>query len=257
MNAASHPIGRWKLLIAYDGRPYQGWQSQPGGNTIQDHLEKVLQTISRQKVSVHGSGRTDAGVHADGQVAHFDAAVSPGLGPDSWRKALNSLLPPEIRVLSCEKCVNDFHARFSAREKTYHYLIHNHEILPPRMAGLAWKVDRPLAIEALVERARVFLGTHDFSGFSCNRGKSSPKPATTIRTITEFKVLRSGTHSIIVVATGNGFLYKMVRCLVGALIDSAQKGASPKALEQVLHHGRRDIPTCAPPDGLYLKRVVY
>ena len=130
---------RFALTIAYDGRPFEGWQSQRGGNTVQDHLLTALQQIDPEIAQVHGSGRTDSGVSADGQVAHFDSSADSTLDAEAWQRALNTKLPPTIRVMECAEVPADFHARFSATAKHYRYRVSTRPVLPPLDAGLAWR----------------------------------------------------------------------------------------------------------------------
>jgi len=181
---------RLKLIVAYDGGFFAGWQSQSHGNTIQDHLELALSQIARSAARVHGAGRTDAGVHALAQCAHVDLAEKR-LSPDQWTAALNALLPPQIRVLKCRYVTDRFHARYSAKGKIYRYCIWSGAVLPPLEVGRAWHIAASLDDEILRSSANVFLGTHDFSGFAANRGK----PATnTVRTIRSVRVRRSGAR---------------------------------------------------------------
>ena len=135
---------RLKLTIAYDGRPFNGWQAQACGNTVQDHLHKALEQTAKQPVKLQGSGRTDTGVHALAQVAHFDAPEDISMNPFNWVPALNTKLPATIRVMSCEETDDDFHARFSAKGKIYHYDIATDPVLPPLKAGLAWHLPKLL-----------------------------------------------------------------------------------------------------------------
>src|SRR5690606_34164637 len=138
MEAAPRTIRRFRLDLAYDGRPYTGWQSQPGGGAVQDAVERVLSAICPAVVSVQASGRTDAGVSATGQVAHFDTPADWRMDGGAWMRALNTKLPPTVRAMRCLEVPPSFHARFSAIEKTYEYAIATGEVLPPLRHGLAW-----------------------------------------------------------------------------------------------------------------------
>src|SRR6476469_1002636 len=160
---------RLKLIVAYDGAPFSGWQSQPNGNGIQDHVENVLEKICGERVRVHGAGRTDAGVHALAQVAHADVPAGR-YAPDRWVKALNGLLPPTIRIMRCRFVSGAFHARFSAQGKIYRYRIWNAEVAPPLENGRAWHIREPLEISRMVEAAQLFVGRHDYRAFAANRG---------------------------------------------------------------------------------------
>src|SRR5438046_7539770 len=161
---------RLKLIIAYNGVPFAGWQSQSHRNGIQDHLERAFERIGGKRVRVHGAGRTDAGVHALAQCAHVDLAED-GLSTARWREALNALLPPAIRVLHCRYVSQNFHARLSAKGKSYRYRIWTASVLPPFEYGRAWHVPRPLDLELLKKVAKLFVGTHDFSAVAANRGR--------------------------------------------------------------------------------------
>jgi tRNA pseudouridine38-40 synthase len=245
---------RLKLTLAYDGAGFRGWQSQPGGGSVQDILQEAMTRLAGGKrVSVQGSGRTDAGVHALGQVAHAEVPAERG-APRFWLRALNATLPPGIRVLACGRAEDSFHARYSASGKTYDYLLWAGEILPPHWAGRAWRL-HPLPDPALLRRsARILRGRHDFRGFSANRGKPVEDATRHLRTVT----VRQEGPVIRLRLEGDGFLYKMVRMLVAAMVRVAQGRASLEDLENRLH-GRetgfqREV---APPDGLYLVRVAY
>src|SRR6266446_1183337 len=197
---------RLKLIVAYEGSQFAGWQSQSHRNTIQDHIERAFERVGGKRVRVHGAGRTDAGVHALAQCAHVDLANN-NLSAVRWTSALNSLLPPAIRVLRCRYVPKHFHARFSAKGKIYRYRIWSAAVLPPLEFGRAWHVAARLDFEVLKAGANCFLGTHDFAGFAASRGKP---PKTTVRTINSVRVRRSGPR-VTVEFDGDGFLYKMVR----------------------------------------------
>lgn len=244
---------RLKLLLAYDGRLFRGWQSQAGRDGVQDRLEQAFVRVGGQRVVVHGSGRTDAGVHALGQVAHAD--VPRGFLPAAkWHAALNANLPPEIRVLRCTRAAADFHARFQARGKTYLYRIHVGPIFPPLEIGRAWHVPGPLDLEVLRACAGKLTGTHDFAGFAANRGHP---PTSTVRTLHEIHLATRGPL-LTLRFTGNGFLYKMVRLLTGTLIRCALGRMEPSHLDTLLvSKGQPKTHFQAPAEGLYLVRVLY
>ena len=244
---------RLKLLVAYDGRPFRGWQSQAGGDAVQDRLEQAFMRVGGQRIVVHGSGRTDAGVHALGQVAHAD--VPRGfLPPAKWHAALNANLPPEIRVLRCTRAAADFHARFQARGKTYLYRIHVGPVFPPLEIGRAWHVPGLLDLGGLRACAARLTGTHDFAGFAANRGHA---PTSTVRTLREIRLTARGPR-LTLRFTGDGFLYKMVRLLTGTLIRCAQGRMKPAYLDTLLAGGGSPKTHFqAPAEGLYLARVLY
>jgi tRNA pseudouridine38-40 synthase len=246
---------RLRFVVAYDGAPFAGWQSQASGNTVQDRLEQAFATISRQAVRVHGAGRTDAGVHALAQSAHLDLP-SAEIPAWQWIEALNGSLPSAIRVISCRYISSKFHARFSAKGKVYRYRIWNAAVLPPFESGRAWHVHSPLDFTAMSEEAKVFVGTHDFAAFAANRGRNEES---TVRTIDSVRIRRSGRCCTIEVS-GEGFLYKMVRLMVGALVRHGRGQSAPgeiaaRLLFPARFHARGRL--VAPADGLYLVRVRY
>jgi len=244
---------RLKLIFAYDGAPFAGWQSQSHRNTVQDHLERAFERVTGGAVRVHGAGRTDAGVHALAQCAHVDVS-NKFLPADRWIKALNALLPPAIRVLRCRYVSNDFHARLSAKGKIYRYRIWNTAVLPPFEYRLAWHVARPLDLKVMKSAAKYFVGTHDFAGFAANRGKPEPS---TVRTINSVRVRKRGA-CVTIEFDGDGFLYKMVRLMVGALVKCA---LGKMHVEDITVRLKSSEPSCArfaaPAEGLFLVRVRY
>jgi len=243
---------RLKLVIAYDGASFVGWQSQRGGRAVQDFLEAVFQKITGQRVVVHGSGRTDSGVHALGQVAHVDVP-DDSLGPQEWLRALNASLPPAIRVLTARRASPDFHARFDAKGKVYRYMIRNAPVLPPHEAGRVWHFPQELDLSLMEQTAKIFVGRHDFAAFAANRAEAVQD---TQRTIRKLSVQRRGTL-ISLTVEGEGFLYKMVRMLTGAMVRAAQGRAEVADLRERLKAGTPKWNFVAPAGGLYLVRVIY
>jgi len=244
---------RLRFILAYDGAPFAGWQSQSHGNTIQDHLERAFKQIAGERVRVHGVGRTDAGVHALAQCAHVDIA-NKFLPPARWTGALNALLPPAIRVMRCQSVSTDFHARLSAKGKIYRYRIWSAPVLPPFEYHRAWHVPPPLDLKVLKKAAKDFVGTHDFVGFAANRGKPEES---TIRTIYSVRVRQKGT-CVTIEFEGNGFLYKMVRLMVGSLVKCALGKMSIDDITTRLNSGANGAARfAAPAEGLYLIRVRY
>jgi len=242
-----------KLIVAYDGAPFAGWQSQSHRNTVQDHLERAVERVTGEAVRVHGAGRTDAGVHAFAQSAHVDLS-NKFLPADDWIKALNALLPSAIRVLRCRYVSKDFHARLSARGKIYRYKIWNAPVLPPLEFNRAWHVARPLDVKVLETAVKYFVGTHDFVGFAANRGKSEPN---TIRTINSVRPRQKGP-CVTIEFDGDGFLYKMVRLMVGTLVKCALGKMQSEEITSRLHSGKvGSARFAAPAEGLYLVRVRY
>ena len=260
---------RLKLIIAYDGTPFAGWQSQSHRNTIQDHVERAFERVLGKAARVHGAGRTDAGVHALAQCAHVDLP-DERLSAARWSEALNALLPPTIRVLRCQYVSNDFHAQLSAKGKIYRYRIWLSSVLPPFEYGRAWHIPRPVDLTILRRAARQFVGTHDFAGFAANRGKSGRRGDTdssrrtvgeqeksTIRTIYSVRV-RKRDPCVTIEFDGDGFLYKMVRLIVGALVKSAFGKVRIEDVAARLNSGQVSAPRfAAPAEGLFLVRVRY
>jgi tRNA pseudouridine38-40 synthase len=248
----SDGIQRWKCVVAYDGTSYRGWQSQTGKDAIQDVLEARLATMFGRVVRVHGSGRTDAGVHALGQVFHFDALWSHG--SDRLLSALRVGLPPSLQVRSAEPVGPGFHARFSAIGKRYRYHLHVGGFADPFHHAYRWSLPRPLDLDALRAGASVLVGRHDFRAFSAFNGEEKND---TVRTL---RVLRVDGEApeLSVVAEADGFLYKMVRSLVGALVFVGSGRLTPDDLTQILSKRERThrIET-APPQGLFLEEVFY
>ena len=167
---------RFKITLAYDGRPYDGWQSQSSGTGVQDHLQAAAAAIAKQPVQVHGAGRTDAGVHAYGQVAHFDAPEGNSMDAKEWQNALHTKLPNTIRVVGSEEVSGDFHCRYSAKRKTYRYEIDTLKIHSPLRVGLAWNVFYPLDASVLRGAVELFQGERDFANLSAKRKNGKPAP---------------------------------------------------------------------------------
>jgi len=239
---------RLRLLIAYEGSGFRGWQSQAGGGTVQDCLEAAFAKICGQRVVVHGAGRTDAGVHALAQCAHVD--VTREL---DWLTAINGNLPRKIRIVRCSRARGDFHARFSAKGKIYTYRISNAAVLSPFELHRAWHLPGPLDLDAMTQAARSFEGEHDFKSFGANRGQ---KEGDTRRTIYSVVIRKKGTV-ITLRYHGNGFMYKMVRLMTGALAKIGQGRAPVESIATYLKEGAAKCTYAAPADGLYLTRVIY
>jgi tRNA pseudouridine38-40 synthase len=253
---------RLKLTLAYDGRPWKGWQSQVAGETVQDQLEATLRDLTGNPASVHGSGRTDAGAHARGQVAHVDVPDTMQLRPDAWVRALNVRLPHSIRILIVEEVPPEFHARFSATGKIYEYRIWRAAVLSPFEDGRAWHLYGSLDMNLLREGTTLLCGTHNFARLSANRGDITEEERREngeglTRTISRIDVHEEG-DVLRLVFEGDGFLYKMVRMMVGSLIHAA-RGREPLSWLRDLAQnpaGKKTNQT-APADGLYLTRVIY
>ena len=244
---------RLKLTVAYDGAAFAGWQSQAHRNTVQDELERAFQKISGQRVRVHGAGRTDAGVHALAQCAHVDLP-DKRLSTERWRNALNAVLPAAVRILRCQYMSQKFHARFSGTGKLYRYRIWASPILPPLELGRAWHISLPLDMELLKAAGQKFRGTHDFASFAANRGEKEDDATRTIRSV---RIRRSGPRLTIDIA-GDGFLYKMVRLIVGAMTHVALGKMDLSEIGARLKSGQTDGSRfVAPAEGLYLVKIWY
>lgn len=250
---------RLKLTIAYDGRPFGGWQSQPNSTTVQDLITAALLEVGKEPIKLHGSGRTDTGVHAEAQIAHFDTPEGLNMNPFNWVPALNTKLPPTIRIMDCEEAAPDFHSRFSAKEKTYVYDLCLAPILHPHMHGRAWHLPRQLDPQTLEEALSHYVGEHCFKAFAANRGTET-EDTDYKRTITRSE-LTTTSDGYRIFYTGNGFLYKMVRLLTGAAVQAAQGRLRLDdhltLLDQPSNLPNGKSPFCAPPDGLTLLEVKY
>jgi tRNA pseudouridine38-40 synthase len=244
---------RLRLLIAYDGGAFKGWQSQPCKNTVQDALEKAVTALTGEHCCVHGSGRTDSGVHALGQVAHVD--VPPNRLPlSAWDSALNGHLPKAVRILSARKAPPSFHARFNATGKIYVYRVANTRCLHPLEIGRAWHVPSPLDLDSLRSAAQTLTGCHDFAAFAANRGKPDEN---TVRTIHRIGIQFS-KGMLTLRFKGDGFLYRMVRLLSGSMVRLAQGKETLAWLSAFLEKPlARRTSYCAPAEGLFLTRVLY
>lgn len=241
-----------KILIAFQGTHYAGWQSQRNGKTIQEIFEARLTKIFKEKTNIYGSSRTDAGVHAKGFVAHFK--TESRLSDSKIKDAINFYLPNDIVVLSARTMPNAFHARFSAKAKTYQYEIWNQRTRPAydKAAHVLW-IPKKLNIRAMKEAAIFFAGKHDFNAFR----DSVPEPKKTIRTIKRLTISQQGP-SIRIKITADGFLKHMVRIIAGTLIEVGRKKMLPAAIPAILKSKTRPLagPT-AKPQALTLLKVHY
>jgi tRNA pseudouridine38-40 synthase len=244
---------RWKCVCAYDGGPFDGWQSQRGGRAIQDVIEARLKEIFGGLIRIHASGRTDAGVHARGQVFHFDATWTHG--PEKLRAALRAGLPQQIQIKSVRVAKPDFHSRFSAKGKLYLYYLYLGDA-DPFTRPYAWAIERPqpLDFEAMKAGAAILRGKHDFRAFSALNG---PPKEDTVRDLRRLEIARRGSH-VRIAAEADGFMYKMVRSLVGALVATGEGKLPPGGLRDLLESGKRTtLVQTAPPHGLFLEKVFY
>ncbi|HSL60986.1 MAG TPA: tRNA pseudouridine(38-40) synthase TruA [Desulfotignum sp.] len=245
-------IQTFKLTIEYDGTGFSGWQRQPEKPTIQEALEKVLSRILNQPVTLAGSGRTDAGVHAWGQVASFRARTA--MDPQVLKKGVNSLMKHPIVLTDCILVPEDFHAQYSAVSKEYHYHILNR--IDPCAVGrnYVWHIHTPLDIDAMNVCCAMMCGAHDFKSFE-NKGSQR---SSTLRTVFMARVDRQEQDRLVFKICASGFLKNMVRNLTGSLVDAGQKKISPRQFEQILAGRDRSLAgATAPAGGLFLKQVNY
>lgn len=238
---------RVKLTIEYDGRNFCGWQTQPGLRSVQSEIEKAIFAATGAKSRITGSGRTDAGVHAVGQVAHFDTEKDLGA---KFVGAINFYLPSDVRIKEVEAVSEDFHARFSAKNKTYVYVMYEGNVDSALLSGRATRI-MPSDVTAMDEAAKRFLGRHDFCAFM----SSGSDTMTTVRTVTRSKVERRD-GLILFTVSADGFLYNMVRKMVAALMEVGRGKMSGDDLQKLLIKDAV-FTRVAPPYGLYLLRVDY
>jgi tRNA pseudouridine38-40 synthase len=256
-----------KLILSYDGTEFGGWQVQPGRTTVQGALASAIGRLSGENVLPQGSGRTDAGVHALAQVASFVTASA--IPVENWMRALNDTLPVSIRVLEVTEAAPEFHARKSARAKTYRYRIHRGAVCPPFLARYVWHYPYPLEESAMVAAAGAVVGEHDFTSFAAvdpervarmaieQNTRTTTARTTNVRTILTSSWAREG-EELIYTVRGNGFLHHMVRNLVGTFLLVGKGTVSLQELRRILEARERTAagPT-APASGLYLVEVEY
>lgn len=248
-----------KLTIAYDGAEFHGWQIQPGVPTIQGALNEVASRITQEKILIHGASRTDAGVHALGQVAHFKTRSA--IAADDFQRAFNALLPPSIRVMAAEEVGPDFHARWQAQAKTYHYRIYRGPVLPPFEHRRVLHYSGPLDEGAMSAAAREFEGEHDFETFAASSGseEDDDRDRTAVRVIYSSEIIREpGRDEIAYVVRGKSFLRYMVRKIVGTLLEVGKGRLAPEDIRGLFEarDRSRSGPT-VPPEGLYLVLLEY
>jgi tRNA pseudouridine38-40 synthase len=250
----------FKIVLAYDGSEFSGWQVQPDAATIQGTLASAIGRVTGEKVLPQGSGRTDAGVHALAQVAAF--ALESPIPPQNLGKALNDMLPPSIRVLEATEVPLEFHARKSAHAKTYRYRIHRGAVCPPFLARYVWHYPYPLDEDAIRQAASFVIGEHDFTSFAAvdsERGREDEVSDTrsNVRRILASTWERTGEEFLYVVR-GSGFLHHMVRNLVGTFVLVGKSTLKPEDVATILEaRDRSSAGPTAPASGLYLVSVEY
>ncbi|MCU9594062.1 tRNA pseudouridine(38-40) synthase TruA [Caldibacillus thermolactis] len=245
-------MNRVKCIISYDGSDFVGYQVQPNGRTVQGEIEKVLSRMHKGEfVRIHGSGRTDRGVHAKGQVIHFDTYLD--LKGEQWTRALNAQLPEDIVVLTTESVDCSFHARFSAKGKEYHYYLYRDTKRNPFLRNYAFHYPYPLEIDSMKKALEFFLGTHDFTSFSSAKSDIEDR----VRTIDMFRLVEE-EQKLIFKIKGNGFLYNMVRIIVGTVLEVGEGKRKPEDVLEILQAKNRGAAgKTVPGHGLYLYKVYY
>src|SRR5437870_6401282 len=246
----------FKLTIAYDGTDFHGWQIQANRPTIQGEIVSVLQQLTQEKIMLHGAGRTDAGVHALGQVASF-RTQSP-LSAQEFQRALNALLPPTIRIVGAEEVGPDFNARWSARGKTYRYRLYRGKVVPPAIWRYVLHYPFPLDEDAMRDAAARFVGLHDFASFAASTGsEEDDKERATEREIFATELARSADNEeLVFTVCGRSFLRYMVRKMVGTLLDVGRAKLAPADIDRL--YKLRDRPksgATVPPQGLVIAEV--
>ena len=246
---------RYAMTVAYEGEAYRGWQVQPDAPSVQETLERAFARLcDSDRPRIQGSGRTDTGVHARGQVFHVDPARD-NYDPDKWREALNGVLPPDIRILRVREVAETFHARYDAVGKEYRYFLYPGRVMLPDMRRHRVRIAPTVDLDAMRAGAARLRGRHDFTAFSASRG--GDEEVDPVRDLSVLDLIPD-SQGIFLRAVADGFLYKMVRRLAGALIRVGEGGLTPDDLAEFLRDPRREalVPT-APPRALFLWNVDY
>lgn len=240
-----------KITVQYDGTKYCGWQKQPNSPGIQGEIEYAIYEITKEKVNITGSGRTDAGVHALGQVANFktNSNIPASRIPD----ALNAKLPKDISIIDCEEVDEDFHSRYSAKGKIYRYLIYNKPYRSPLYKDTSYHIRYDLDIDKMRSEAKSLIGEHDFKGFM----SSGSSVKDTVRTIYDISITEK-EDLIVLEVEGNGFLYNMVRIISGTLVEVGLNNIEPEDIPKIIEAKNRQMAgKTLPPQGLFLMKVEY
>ena len=241
-----------RIVIEYDGTDYHGWQCQANLPTVQKTIEDAIKQITKEKVKITGSGRTDAGVHAMGQVASFFTETQ--MDSETLRKALNSTLPRDISIIKAQEMPDGFHAQFSSRSKVYEYRIFNRPHPPALQRNRVWHIPEKLDTGKMKEAAAYLEGTHDFSVFAT----ADITVKTTVRTVKRVHVKKTREGTILIEIEADGFLKRMVRMITGTLVETGRGKLSPEGFRQILAEGQKTKNVfTAPPQGLFLKKVIY
>ena len=240
-----------RLTIEYDGKEFNGWQKQPNKLNIQGNLEKVISDLTKEEIEIIGSGRTDAGVHALGQVANFK--TNSNIPIEKFAIAINSRIKQSIRIKKAEEVDERFHSRYNCKRKTYRYIINTSETGIAIYRNLEYNIKMQLDVKKMQEAVKFFIGEHDFSAFKSS-GTSSKS---SVRTIYNAKVEQDGER-IIIELTGNGFLYNMVRIISGTLVEVGLNKIKPEDITKIIESkNRQNAGKTLPPCGLYLVSVEY
>lgn len=242
---------RMLITISYDGTEYHGWQVQPNGVTVQETVQNALEKLMGVRPSLTGCSRTDAGVHAREFCCHFDCDEK--FPENAFLRGLDSLLPEDISVRAVKNVPSDFHARYNARGKAYAYYILNSERRDPFLSRYSWRIERPLDLDRINAFCREIIGTHDFFAFS----SSGRTVLDTVRTVSECTTERNG-DMVVLRITADGFLYNMVRIIVGTAVDISDGRIRPEHIKEILSSkNRARAGITAPPQGLFLEKVLY
>ena len=245
-------LKNFKITIEYDGTSYHGWQRQKNEHTVQAEIEKALLTITGKKTSLNASGRTDAGVHALGQVANFHCDTN--LSPQDFHKGLNSLTKDDIVIISCEIVDENFHSRFDAKSKIYHYQILNLNLPVAINRQYTWFIKKKLDLDAMRLALSHIIGSHDFKAFE---GTGSPRSHTT-RCVFKAEILKQSNGRIVIEIEADGFLRFMVRNIVGTVVDVGLEKITSNDFKKILLSKDRSMAgATAPPQGLFLMQVKY
>jgi len=240
-----------KLILEYDGANYLGWQKQKNGVTIQGTLEEAISLLTNEKIEVTGSSRTDAGVHAKGFVANFK--TNSKIPAEKFREAINHKLPEDIVIIKSEEVKENFHSRYDAKGKTYSYSIINRDTYPAIGRNYLYHIKKNLNISSMKEACRYFIGTYDFSAFK----SSGSSVKTSVRTIMDLHI-EEENEIIKIYITGDGFLYNMVRIIVGTLLMVGNNKIKPENIRDIIESkDRKKAGICVPARGLTLEKVYY